>query len=275
MATYAIGDLQGCFQTMEALLAKIAFNRSSDRLWFVGDLVNRGPGSLECLRFVRHLADRAIVVLGNHDLHLLAVAEGLGKSGKHDTLAPILNAPDRDELLHWLRNRLMMHAEGDFVMVHAGLLPQWDIALAMNLARELEATLRGTDYRSLLGNMYGNEPDIWRDDLAGMDRCRIAINAMTRMRVVTGGARMDLKFKGGLANLPDDRSPWFDRRHSSFADKTFIAGHWSALGLHVSSRFIGIDTGCVWGRELTAVRLEDRMIFQVPCAESSVPKGWD
>ena len=275
MATYAIGDLQGCFLTMETLLAKIAFNHSRDRLWFVGDLVNRGLGSLECLRFVKHLADRAVVVLGNHDLHLLAVAEGLGKSGKHDTLAAILNAPDRDELLDWLRNRLMVHAEGEFVMVHAGLLPQWDLALAMKLAHEVEAALRGKDYRSLLANMYGNEPDTWRDELAGLDRRRIAINAMTRMRVVSDDARMDLKFKGGLASLPEGLSPWFERRHSSFADKTIISGHWSALGLHVSSRFIGIDTGCVWGRELTAVRLEDRMVFQVPCAEFSIPQGWD
>lgn len=275
MATYAIGDLQGCFNTLEALLAKIAFDRSRDRLWFVGDLVNRGPGSLECLRFVRQLADGTVVVLGNHDLHLLAVAEGFGRPGNHDTLAPILNAPDRDELLHWLRNRQMMHAEREFVMVHAGLLPHWDLALAMKLAHEVEAALRSKDYRLLLASMYGNEPDTWRDDLAGTDRWRIAINVMTRMRVVTNDARMDLKFKGALANLPAGLSPWFARGHATFADKTIIAGHWSALGLLISSRFIGLDTGCVWGRELTAVRLEDRMVFQVPCAESSVPQAWD
>ena len=275
MATYAIGDLQGCFHTLEALLAKIAFDRSCDRLWFVGDLVNRGPGSLECLRFIRQLADRAVVVLGNHDLHLLAVAEGFGRSGKHDTLAPVLSAPDRDELLRWLRNRAMIHAEGEFVMVHAGLLPQWDLALAMRLAHEVEAALRGDDYRSLLANMYGNEPDTWHEDLAGNDRLRIAINVMTRMRVVTDDGRVDLKFMGELVNLPKGLAPWFARSHSSFADKTIVSGHWSALGLHVSSRFIGIDTGCIWGGELTAVRLDDRTIFQVPCAESSVLHWWD
>lgn len=274
MATYAIGDLQGCFQTLEALLKKIEF-KPADRLWFVGDLVNRGSGSLECLRFVKQLAGRAVVVLGNHDLHLLAVAEGLRRAGKHDTLAPVLNAPDRDELLTWLRSRQMLHAEGKFVMVHAGLLPQWDLALALKLAREVEAALRGKEYRSMLTNMYGDEPDIWRDDLAGMDRYRIIINAMTRMRVVTNSARMDIKFKGELAHLPVDCSPWFECRHPSYNGKIVVAGHWSALGLHVTSGFIGIDTGCVWGRELTAVRLEDRKFFQVPCAEPSVPKEWD
>lgn len=275
MATYAIGDLQGCFNTMEALLAKIAFKRSQDRLWFVGDLVNRGPDSLGCLRFIRHLGDRAFVVLGNHDLHLLAVAEGLGKAGKRDTLAPILAAPDRDELLHWLRNRQMLHAEGKFVMVHAGLLPQWDLALARKLAHEVEAALRGKDYRSLLAEMYGNKPDTWRDDLTGTDRLRIAINAMTRMRVVTDTGRIDLNFKSEIGNLPEGLSPWFERKHPSYVDKTIVAGHWSALGLYVSPGFLGIDTGCAWGRELTAIRLEDRMVFQVPCAESTIPDGWD
>lgn len=275
MSTYAIGDLQGCFRTLEALLAKIAFDRARDRLWFVGDLVNRGPASLQCLRFIKDLADRAVAVLGNHDIHLLAVAEGFGRSGRHDTLAPILEAPDRDDILTWLRHRPMIHAENEFVMLHAGLLPQWDFAFAMKLAHEVETALRGLDYRSLLAQLYENEPDIWRDDLAGADRYRIIINAMTRMRVIADNARIDLKYMGELTNLPKGLSPWFEHRHSSFTDYTIIAGHWSALGLHVSSRFIGIDTGCIWGRQLTAVRLEDRMIFQVPCAESSIPQGWD
>jgi bis(5'-nucleosyl)-tetraphosphatase (symmetrical) len=167
----------------------------------------------------------------------------------------------------------MLHAEGEFVMVHAGLLPQWDLALAMKLAREVEGALRGKDYRALLANMYGNKPDTWHDDLTGTERFRIAINAMTRMRAVTDEARMDLKYKGDIANLPKGFSPWFEHRHHSYADKSIIAGHWSALGLHVSRKFIGIDTGCVWGRELTAVRLEDRVVFQVPCAESSVTQA--
>ncbi len=275
MATYAIGDLQGCFTTLQALLTKIDFDQSRDRLWFVGDLVNRGPGSLECLRFVRSLADRASAVLGNHDLHLLAVSEGLGKSGKHDTLGEILNAPDRDELLHWLRHREFLHVEGEFLLVHAGLLPQWSLTLAVDLAQQLERALRAPDYRALLANMYGNDPHEWRDDLVGMDRHRIAINAMTRMRIVDAKNRLDLRFKGEIDDLPTGSSPWFDRRHPSFADKTVVAGHWSALDLCIRPNFVGLDTGCVWGRALTALRLDDREIFQVPCAEVTIAKGWD
>lgn len=275
MGTYAIGDLQGCFRTLETLLAKLEFDRSRDQLWFVGDLVNRGQGSLECLRFIKGLGERAVAVLGNHDLHLLAVAEGFGRSGRNDTLAPILNAPDRVELMQWLRERPMIHTRDEFVLVHAGLLPQWDYEFAMKLAREVEIALRGANYRSLLAIMYGNEPDLWRDDLTGADRYRLIINAMTRMRAVTNDARIDLKFMGELVNLPVGLRPWFERKHSSLAGKTIIAGHWSALGLHVSPQFIGIDTGCIWGRQLTAIRLEDRKVFQVPCAESHIPKGWD
>lgn len=275
MATYAIGDLQGCFNTLNALLAKINFDAAKDRLWFVGDLVNRGPGSLECLRFIRQLGDNATVVLGNHDLHLLARAEGLVKPGKHDTLAPILNAPDRDLLLHWLRHQRLLYTEGEFLMVHAGLPPQWDFALAIQLAREVERALRGGTYRDLLANMYGNDPDCWRDDLSSSERQRLSINAMTRMRVVTKSGQVDFDFKRGLADLPNDLAPWFDSIDASFADKTIIFGHWSALGLHMSNRTIGIDTGCAWGRELTAVRLMDRMVFQVPCAEVGIRRDWD
>ena len=275
MAIYAIGDLQGCYATLQTLLKEINFDRTRDRLWFVGDLVNRGPGSLECLRFVRSLADRASTVLGNHDLHLLAVSEGLGKSGKHDTLAPILNAPDRDELLHWLRHREFLHVEGEYVLVHAGLMPQWDLELARVLARHLERELRGKDFRAFLAGMYGNKPDEWHTGLKGMDRHRIAINAMTRMRIVDAEGRIDLNFKGEIVDLPSGFSPWFECRHPSFADKTIVAGHWSALGLRVTPDFVGLDTGCVWGRSLTALRLEDRAIFQVPSAEAVIPKGWD
>ena len=269
MATYAIGDLQGCFRSLESLLAKIDFNRAKDRLWFVGDLVNRGPQSLECLRFVKDLGESATVVLGNHDLHLLAVAEGICKAGKGDTLASILDASDREILLDWLRHRQLLHADGAFVMIHAGLPPQWDFSLAKKNAHEIEAELRGKYYRVLLENMYGNEPRCWRDGLPKADRVRVAINALTRMRVVSDTGEMDLCFNGGLIDLPTGMSPWYEKTHPSLSDKTLIAGHWSALGLQVTPHFIGIDTGCVWGRELTAVRLDDRTIFQVPCAEIS------
>jgi len=279
MATYAIGDLQGCFKTLDRLLDKIGFAAASDKLWFVGDLVNRGPGSLECLRYVKNLGDRAVTVLGNHDLHLLAVAAGHGKAGTNDTLQPILDAADRDDLLHWLRQQKLLHAEGDFVMVHAGLLPEWDFALAQQLADEVQTQLRGADPLSLLANMYGNQPAHWGDKLTGIDRSRIVINAMTRMRALEirkkRSARIDLKFKGGIPDLPDELQPWFNYRHPSFENKTVIAGHWSALGLHITENFIGLDTGCVWGRELTALRLDDRKIFQVSCAEEKIPAGWD
>ena len=278
MATYAIGDLQGCFKTLERLLDSLAFNPAKDRLWFVGDLVNRGPGSLDCLRFVRSLGDRAVTVLGNHDLHLLAVAEGFGKVGAHDTLQPVLDAPDRDELLHWLRQQKMLHVEGRYVMVHAGLLPEWDLRLAQQLAAEVELALSGANYRSLLADMYGNQPDRWSDSLDKAERYRITINAMTRMRALTvrkHRSTLDLKYKGELAAMPAPLQPWFTVRHPGFSGKTVIAGHWSALGLHISDNFIGLDSGCVWGRELTALRLDDQAVFQVDCAEDTVPKSWD
>ncbi len=267
MATYAIGDLQGCFKSLEALLEIMNFNRAKDRLWFVGDLVNRGPQSLECLRFVKDLGESATVVLGNHDLHLLAVSEGIAKPGRNDTLASIIAAPDRDSLLDWLRRKPLLYSEGEFAMVHAGIAPQWDYSLARKVANEVESALTGNSYRFLLENMYGNEPVNWREGLTQMERLRFAINAMTRMRVVSEAGDMDLQFKGGLGELPDGLVPWFSRLHPSFATITIVAGHWSALGLHMSPQAICLDTGCAWGRELTALRLDDRMVFQVPCQD--------
>ncbi len=270
MSTYAIGDLQGCFLTLQALLAKIKFDANSDRLWFVGDLVNRGAGSLECLRFVKSLADRAIVVLGNHDLHLLAIAEGVAKTKALDTLDKILAAPDCDALLDWLRKQKLLHVEGKFAMVHAGLLPQWNWPQSLARAGEVEAMLRGKHYRHFLESMYGNNPDEWRDNLAGDERLRVILNAMTRMRAITADGRLNLKFKSGLAEMPKGLQPWFTLPHVRSDEITVLAGHWSALGLHVTPNFIGLDSGCVWGRELTAMRLEDRTIFQMPSQEVSV-----
>lgn len=279
MATYAIGDLQGCFKTLQILLNKIEYRRERDVLWFVGDLVNRGPASLECLRFVHSLGDRAITVLGNHDLHLLAVAAGQRKAGENDTLQSILDAPDRDLLLHWLRRQKLLHVDGGFVMVHAGLLPEWDLDLSTQLADEVETALRRDDYVSLLSNMYGNQPDHWNDKLNGIERLRITINAMTRLRALEirkkKSAIIDLKFKGEPEKMPDTLRPWFESRHPSLAGRTVIAGHWSALGLRITEDFVGLDSGCVWGRELTAFRLEDRKVFQVACAEDTLPAGWD
>ena len=270
MSTYGIGDLQGCFTSLQVLLAKIDFDSARDDLWLVGDIVNRGPGSLECLRFVRSLGKRATVVLGNHDLHLLAVAEGISKVGKRDTIQPILDAPDRNELLDWLRHQKLLHVDGRYLMVHAGLLPQWSLTQALSLAAEVEEQLRGSAHRAFLKNMYGNEPNRWDDKLPDSARHRLVTNVMTRMRVLSDNNELDFEFKGELATIPPGLVPWFTKRHSSFADKTILAGHWSALGLHVTSNFIGLDSGCAWGRQLTALRLDDRAIFQVACAETVV-----
>jgi bis(5'-nucleosyl)-tetraphosphatase (symmetrical) len=265
MATYAIGDLQGCFDALQELLAEIGFRESDDQLWFVGDLVNRGPQSLEILRFVKALGERAISVLGNHDLHLLMVAEGHAKQHRQDTLGAVLAAPDRDELLTWLRGLPLMHVEGDYAMVHAGLLPSWDIDKALELARETEHTLQGSDWRDLMAQMYGNQPDQWDDALSGYERSRVIINAMTRMRVCTMEGRMEFSHKGGLGNLPPGYMPWFEVPGRKSEVSTVICGHWSAIGLLERKNLLALDSGCLWGQKLSAVRLEDRRIFQVSC----------
>jgi bis(5'-nucleosyl)-tetraphosphatase (symmetrical) len=265
MATYAIGDLQGCFTSFEHLLGEIGFNATRDRLWIVGDLVNRGPQSLEALRFVKALGDRAITVLGNHDLHLLMVAEGRAKLHKGDTLDAILAAPDRSALLDWLRGLKMMHAEDEYAMVHAGLLPAWSILQALDLGHEVEQALRGSDYRSLMAHMYGNQPDRWEDTLTGYDRLRVIINAMTRMRLCTPDGRMEFSHKGKLEDVPAGYLPWFAVPNRNSANATVICGHWSALGLRAEKNLLALDSGCLWGRRLSAVRLEDRRVFQVSC----------
>lgn len=260
MATYAIGDVQGCFDELEGLLTRLRFS-NSDRLWFVGDLVNRGPKSLEVLRFVRDLGDRAIVVLGNHDLHLVTQHEGFAKPRKDDTLGDVLEAPDRRELVDWLRTRPMMHLEGHHAMVHAGLLPQWRVSKALELAGEVEAALAGTNYREFLANMYGSKPDRWSDDLQGWDRLRVIVNAMTRLRFCTPDGKMD--FHAKATKPPDGYQPWFELRPKE--KESIVCGHWSALGLKVTDRLAALDTGCVWGSKLTAMRLEDRQLYEVPC----------
>jgi bis(5'-nucleosyl)-tetraphosphatase (symmetrical) len=274
MAVYAIGDLQGCYAALQRLLAAIRFDVERDRLWFVGDLVNRGPASLECLRFVRSLGERAVTVLGNHDLHLVCNAEGVEAARARDTLEDVLGAPDRDELLRWVRHRPLMHVERGFALVHAGLLPEWSVAQALELAREVETELRGPQYRALLENMYGDEPSQWRGDLEGFDRWRVVINAMTRLRVVDGKGAMALRFKGEPGEAPDGSwMPWFDVPARASRDHVVVCGHWSALGLRMRDDLLALDSGCVWGRSLTAVRLEDRALFSVECPEMARPAG--
>lgn len=265
MATYALGDIQGCFDEMQRLLETLAFDPSRDCLWLVGDLVNRGPQSLEVLRFVRSLGDRAVTVLGNHDLHLLVVAAGVRKAHPEDTLDAILRAPDRDELLDWLRRQRLMHSAGGYAMVHAGLLPQWSAVKAMALAGEVESALRGADHGEFLNRMYGNAPVAWDDGLRGYDRLRVIVNAMTRLRLCTDSGVMEFSHKTGLDGAPAGYLPWFDVPARASRETPVVFGHWAALGLMLRADLLGLDSGCVWGRRLTAVRLDDRRVFQCGC----------
>lgn len=273
MATYAVGDIQGCGTEFRLLLEQMRFDPSADRLWLVGDLVNRGPDSLDVLRFVKSLGDTAITVLGNHDLHLLAVAEGVVELSRSDTLDEVLSAPDRDELMAWLRAQRLMHVEGNLVLVHAGLLPGWTVAQAQQLACEVETALRGKRYHDFFEHMYGNHPKHWQDDLTGYKRLRTITNVFTRMRICTAEGEMEFKFKGEVQDVPAGYMPWFEVPGRASADSTVIFGHWSALGLKVEQRIIALDTGCLWGGPLTAIRLEDRQLFQVPC-NSPMAKDW-
>jgi len=260
MAIYAIGDVQGCFDELQELLGQLNLVER-DRLWFVGDLVNRGPKSLEVLRFVRELGSRAVVVLGNHDLHLVTQHEGFERPRADDTFQDVLAAPERRELVDWLRRCPLMHAAEGYAMVHAGLLPQWGIGRALELAREVERALGAPDYREFLANMYGSEPGQWSDALTGWDRLRVIVNAMTRTRFCTREGKMDFRAKG--TKPPRGYRPWFEWRAPR--EPTIICGHWSALGLKLTARLAALDSGCVWGGSLTALRLEDRSIHQVRC----------
>ncbi|MEW9899344.1 symmetrical bis(5'-nucleosyl)-tetraphosphatase [Chitinivorax sp. PXF-14] len=265
MPTYAIGDIQGCFEPLQALLAQIEFDPARDRLWLAGDLVNRGPGSLDVLRWAYGLQDHIDVVLGNHDLHLLAVAAGHGKQHSDDTLGDILAAPDCDDLLGWLRRQKLVHAAEGYLMVHAGLLPQWSADDALRLAREVETVLQGDAHHELFRHMYGNEPRHWDEALTGWERLRLIVNAMTRMRLVTRDGDIDLKYKGELPDAPPHLTAWFDAPGRRSAGTPVVCGHWSALGLRLRDDLLALDTGCLWGGALTAVRLEDRQVFQLPC----------
>ena len=277
MSTYAIGDIQGCFDELTGLLDYVGFSSSRDRLWFVGDLVNRGSQSLETLRFVKGLGEGALTVLGNHDLHLLMQSEGYGKTNPEDTLAPILAAPDRDELLEWLRRQPLFHVEGEFAMVHAGLLPEWSVVQAAALADEVGSALRAPDYREFLAHMWGSEPTRWDDGLTGWDRLRVVVNAMARMRFVTADGAMELRApgaKGPPSRGPAGCLPWFAAPSRRSTSHTVVCGHWSALGFRQEEKLLALDSGCLWGGYLTAVRLEDRRVFQLPCRRRVEPSGW-
>ena len=265
MASYAIGDIQGCFASFQQLLAEIDFDPGKDTLWLTGDLVNRGPESLQVLRWVHRHQSCVQIVLGNHDLHLLAVSEGVGRLHAADTLMEILEAADGKILLEWLRCQPLMIAGGGYAMVHAGLMPDWTIEHALDLAQEVEDMLSGPHYRTFLGRMYGNKPLRWNEDLRGMDRFRLIVNAMTRMRLLTRDGDMDLSFKGELDSAPAHLIPWYACERRLGTSMPIICGHWSAQGLMLSEDVLAIDTGCLWGGILTALRLDDMQVFAVPC----------
>ena len=264
---YAIGDIQGCGRALDALLARLPAHA---RLIFVGDLVNRGPQSLYCLRKVRDLclAGRAVAVLGNHDLHLLAVAADIRPHHADDTFGDILNAPDAAALIDWLRTCPLAHFEAGALFVHAGALPPWTRAQALVLAAEVEAGLRASDYKKFLATMYGNEPARWSDALVGADRHRCVINAMTRMRLLDAAGTMNFRIKGPPADAPAGLVPWFDHPERATRDTPVVFGHWSAVGFMNRPDAVCLDTGCVWGRALTAFSWPQREVVQVGCAEN-------
>lgn len=268
MATYIVGDIQGCFRSLERLLEHIGFT-ATDSLWCVGDLVNRGPASLDALRFTRALGPRFRTVLGNHDLHFLAMVYGGHPHRGNDTMQALLAAPDCLELADWLRQQPLLIAGDDCVVVHAGIPHIWDETTATENAREVEAVIRGPQHRAFFEAMYGDEPPLWDPDLAGMPRHRAITNYLTRMRVVDAHGRMDFAHKGDLTDLPSGYLPWF--HYPPRIGATLYFGHWAALdGRTGHARLIGLDTGCVWGRQLTAVRIDDGTLFAVDAVATDV-----
>jgi bis(5'-nucleosyl)-tetraphosphatase (symmetrical) len=270
MALYAIGDLQGCNDELGALLKALRFSADRDRLWFVGDLVNRGPDSLGVLRRIRSLGDAATVTLGNHDLHLLAVAFGSARIRSDDTLTETLAAPDRDALLEWLAARPLFHEDRalNVCMLHAGLAPQWDLALARQCAREVENVLQ-RDPQKLFRRLYGDQPDRWDPALEGEGRLRFIVNCFTRLRYVDADGRLALRVKGSPKKAQSQSLiPWFEAREARWRGARLVFGHWSTLGFFNNDDVTGLDTGCVWGGTLTALRLDDpdARPVQVPCA---------
>ena len=278
MSTYAIGDVQGCYSELRSLLRECGFDALRDRLWFVGDLVNRGPCSLEVLRFVADLGDRVHTVLGNHDLHLVASACGARRLRDKDTFHDVLDAADGNGLVDWLRNRPIVHRDPEraFVMAHAGIAPAWTIDDAMRLGGELSEALRGVDHLRLLSSMYGNKPDRWRESLTGLDRLRFVTNAFTRMRYCHANGRLDFSDTRPPGDQDPSLVPWYTLRDAGADGTRIVFGHWATLqlrnalswDLHVRH----VDTGCVWGGSLTALRLEDDREFSVDC-KSSAPSA--
>ena len=267
MATYAIGDIQGCYQAFLSLLELIHFDPKHDRLWLTGDLINRGPGSLQTLRHVMDLGDRAVTVLGNHECHMLAVAYGHKEPHHSDTFDDILNSPDRDDLIDWVRRQPFYHQDDDlgYGMLHAGAPPQWSVADIAERARELEGVLQSDACDAFLSEMYGNQPNLWSDTLTGVDRLRFIINCFTRMRFCTPKGKLNLKQKGAIGSQPDKLVPWFQAPDRQSADQRLIFGHWSQLGFYQGDNVICLDSGCLWGGQLTAMELETGTVHSLSC----------
>ena len=267
MATYVVGDIHGCFNTFRRLLDTFSFDETQDRLWLIGDIVNRGPASLSMLRWAQKHDHCLNMVLGNHDLHLLAVREGIVRTNAHDTLAEVLAAPDADVLCEWLRQRPLAHAEGKWLLLHAGLLPDWDTNRTLALAQEAAAVIGGAHWGDFAAEIYGDTPTRWDDSLSGNARWRTIVNVLTCLRICTPTGEMRLSYSGEVENTPNGYLPWFEAREKSPDKTTVIFGHWSALGFYQRENLLCLDSGCLWGRQLTAIRLEDEQIFQVPAAE--------
>jgi bis(5'-nucleosyl)-tetraphosphatase (symmetrical) len=274
MAVYAIGDIQGCFDELQALLELIHFSPQHDQLWFAGDLVNRGPKSLETLRFIKGLGKHAVSVLGNHDLHLIAAAHGHPIKSDDHTLNEILNAPDRIELINWLRQQPLLHHDAalGYTMIHAGLPPQWDLKLARQCAQEVEAMLRSNNVVDFIGHMYGNKPRRWSDKLNGWKRMRFTVNCLTRLRFCDDKGRLELKYKGPPGSQPAEFRPWFELAERKSRDLNIVFGHWSTLGKRDDPGVFPLDTACLWGGELTALRLDTApQWFSLPCVGEQTP----
>lgn len=270
MANYVIGDVQGCLDSLHNLLRKIQFDSQADVLWFAGDLVNRGPRSLDTLRFIKQLGNRAYTVLGNHDLHLLALWCSSGRTHEADTIAEIVNAPDGEELVNWLRGQplaLRLPGPQNALLAHAGILPQWSFETALNLSEEVRQVLSGPDWKLFMAELYGNKPNRWDETLQGFDRLRFIVNVFTRMRMVRDDGKIDFKYKLEPADAPAELKPWFDAPRQFSGEGPILFGHWSTLGMLKNKAGYCLDTGCVWGGQLTALRLEDEAIFQVAAAE--------
>ena len=269
MAQYAIGDLQGCYDPFRRLLDKIAFDPDKDRLWITGDLVNRGPKSRKTLRFVRQLGDAVETVLGNHDLHLIALANGIKQAeSNYESLHKILAKDDCGDLIDWLRFRPLAHYSFDLntLMVHAGVPPQWTAENALEYAAEVEMELRSDSYVNFLENMYGDKPRKWSSELSGHKRLRFIVNSLTRMRMIRKNTALDFSHTGPLEKAAEGLRPWFTVEDAKWKGTRIVFGHWSALGLIVNDDLIAVDTGCVWGRQLTAVRLDKGpTVVQVRC----------